>query len=108
LVQYNFERLFFNKGKAMSDLKQFTENVIAKFAEEITDKVFLMIEGDRDLMKEYLDLVDKNSLMQVNTEIGKVVKSKFCLDNKGRSKDAPQSKLIQSYEKHKPGPCCTK
>lgn len=62
----------------MSDVKQFTDKVIAKFAEEITDQVFLMIENDKDLMKEYLDLVDKNSLIQLSTEIGKAVKSKFC------------------------------
>ena len=62
----------------MSNVKQFTEKVIAKFAEEITDRVFLMIESNNDLLKEYLDLVDKNSLIQVSTEIGNAVKSKFC------------------------------
>lgn len=87
----------------MADVKQFTDEVLDQFAKSITDRVFLMVQKDKKLMKDYLDLVDEKSLNTVNTELGKAVKNKFSLKNFEPScrEDNPESILIQSYEQHK-------
>ena len=83
----------------MEDLNKFKQDVISQFTEELTDKVFLMIQNDKGLMKRYLDQVAAGtSLGYVNSVIAKEVKSRFNLENiKVRNKD-PKSTLIQSHE----------
>ena len=82
----------------MSEVAAFAEKVIKQFAERITDEVFLSIENDPKLMREYLLLVDGNSLKAVNTTIGKKVKEKFKLDSSSVKQKQPKSKLILSHE----------
>jgi len=84
--------------KHMRELKEFKENVLAKFTEHITDSVFLMIQNDRKLMSEYLRLVDNGSLKNINSEIAKEIKKRYNLANQNNINYKPKSFLINSYE----------
>ena len=76
----------------------FADKVLAKFAKSITDKVFLEIENDRELMQEYLKLVEQEGLQPVNSQIGRKVKARFALDNDQVRQESPQSKLIKTHQ----------
>ncbi len=81
------------------ELKEFKEKVVEKFCATITDKVFLMIQNDRELMRDYLDIISQNnSVANVNGQIAKEIKNQFKLKNKGLRNNNPESFLIQSYE----------
>ncbi len=77
---------------------QFTEKVLEKFTASITDAVFLMIEKDRELLHEYLLLLENNNLAYLNSSIAKAVKAKYNLENMDLKNRVPESKLIQSHE----------
>ena len=86
----------------MNDLNDFKEKVIDLFSEKLTDKVFLMIQNDRELMREYLSIIEKrNSLAFVNSEIAKEVKKRFDLKNLNQRNEEPESLLIQAHEMFK-------
>ena len=86
----------------MNDLNDFKEKVIDLFSEKLTDKVFLMIQNDRELMREYLSIIEKrNSLAFVNSEISKEVKKRFDLKNLNQRNEEPESLLIQAHEMFK-------
>ena len=87
------------KGETMpvNQINTFAEKVIEKFSKEITDQVFLMIENDKDLNKEYLRLVSDTKLDTVNQTIGKIVKKAYHLKNTPTRKREPKSKLIKSH-----------
>lgn len=83
----------------MKQLDDFKKKVVDDFTIQLTDKVFLMIQNDRDLMKEYLSIVEKsNSLSYVNSEIAKEIKKRYNLDNLGERNEVPKSLLIQGHE----------
>ena len=82
----------------MSDITKFSQKALRKFCRSITDQVFLSIQEDRGLMKEYLRLVEKNGLDKVNQGIGKNVKDHFKLTNKKERIKNPKSLLIQSHQ----------
>ena len=64
----------------MSELDNFKDKVINIFSEQLTDKVFLMIQNNRELMREYLAVIEKSkSLAYVNSEIAKEVKKRYKL-----------------------------
>ena len=82
----------------------FIEKVLAKFADNITDRVFLMVQGDKELMNEYQKLFDKKNasgvdLDTLNSHLGKAIKVRFNLDNIGLC-DTPESTLLRTYERH--------
>lgn len=84
------------------ELKEFKEIVVEKFCATITDKVFLMIQNDRELMRDYLDIISKNnSVANVNGQIAKEIKKRFNLENKDLRNNNPESFLIQSHEEFK-------
>jgi len=61
-------------------VKNYIGRVLNKFAGQITDRVFLMIQSDRELMQEYLNLVASGTNSDtLNRELGKQVKAKFNL-----------------------------
>lgn len=83
----------------MKQLDDFKKKVVDSFTTQLTDKVFLMIQNDRDLMKEYLSIIEKsNSLSYINSEIAKEIKKRYNLDNLGEKNESPKSFLIQGYE----------
>lgn len=79
------------------EIKDFAEKAIEKLTVDITDRLFLLIQNDKELMQDYLNLLENNKRHFVNSEIAKVVKSTFNLQNIGESK-APKSTLIKTFE----------
>jgi hypothetical protein len=65
----------------------------------ITNEVFLIIQNDRELMYEYLRLVESKGLDTVNQSIGKEVKKQYGLTNIDDREDNPSCTLIQSHQK---------
>ena len=66
--------------------------------DKITDKVFLLIQNNDELMYEYLKSVEDIGLDKTNQVIGKTVKSRYNLENEDREYN-PKSTLIQSHTK---------
>lgn len=61
--------------------------------EDITDLVFLEIEKDEELLDEYNDLVKAKDRHTINTQIGKIIKDYWNLNNLGRCHN-PESRGI--------------
>lgn len=80
------------------EINDLASKAIAKMNMKITDEIFLIIQEDRELMRDYLILVQEKDLCQVNKGIGKAVKSSYRLANCGRA-DNPRSTLIKSYQR---------
>lgn len=68
--------------------------------DRITDEIFLIIQHDGNLMREYLRAVENIGLDKVNQTIGKMVKESYRLENSNRD-FKPKSTLIKSFQKHK-------
>jgi len=80
-------------------INQFLENKVI-ITEDITDRVFLMIEKNPRLYREYQHLIkNETSKRGLNARLGKRIREHFCLRNVGRHHN-PESKLIKSYERH--------
>ena len=80
--------------------KKFTEKVMDRFTKEITDQVFLFIQNDKELLREYLHLLNETKLNSVNSNIAKAIKKRYNLTNL-ESKGEPKSLLILDYEEFK-------
>ena len=78
----------------------YAEKVVRDFMRNITDHVFLNIQNNEELMREYQKRVNENSLQAVNTAIGKKVKDVFELENDVQC-TTPKSWLIQGFTLHK-------
>lgn len=80
-------------------LMRFAEGV-GSVTEDITDRVFLMIQGNPQLRREYDDLIAAGTSKHgLNAQLGKRIREHFCLQNVGRCRN-PKSCLIESYERH--------
>jgi hypothetical protein len=79
------------------NVNQFTKKAIDKFTIDITDKIFLLIQNDQELMQDYLNLLSDNKRNVINSSIAKAIKDKFNLDNIGESQK-PESTLIKTFE----------
>lgn len=75
------------------------EEAIRRMNKRITNEIFLIIQNDRDLMKEYLRAVQDSGLDVVNQTIGKKVKTSYNLVNVNDREDNPSCTLIQSHQK---------
>jgi hypothetical protein len=78
-------------------IEDFTDKAIKQFTIDITDRLFLSIQNDKELMQDYLNLLAENKRHIVNSEIAKALKNKFNLQNIGESK-TPESTLIKTFE----------
>ena len=76
---------------------EFTTKVLDRFTKEITDQIFLFIQNDKELLRDYLHLLNETHLTSVNSSIAKAVKKRYDLTNLN-SKGAPKSLLILDYE----------
>jgi hypothetical protein len=81
--------------------KKIAEVAIKKMNKKITNEIFLIIQNNRDLMKEYLRAVENSSLDTVNQTIGKEIKKTYGLVNCNNREDNPFCTLIQSHQKFK-------
>lgn len=79
---------------------EFAEKAIEKFTVDITDRLFLFIQNDKELMQDYLNLLGNEERRVVNSGIAKAVKAKFSLQNIGESQ-TPKSTLIKTFEQFK-------
>ena len=80
------------------DLENFIKRVLSQKNRTITDEIFLLIQHDRDLMQNYLRLVENEGLNQVNRQIGKAVKKAYRLNDDEIREDAPHSTLLRSHQ----------
>lgn len=78
---------------------EIAEEAIRRMNKRITNEIFLIIQNDRDLMKEYLRAVQDSGLDVVNQMIGKRVKASYKLINVNDREDNPSCTLIQSHQK---------
>jgi hypothetical protein len=79
--------------------REIAEEAIKRMNKRITNEIFLLIQNDRDLMKEYLRAVESSSLDTVNQTIGKEIKKAYGLVNIADREDNPSCTLIQSHQK---------
>ena len=78
---------------------EIAKEAIRRMNKRITNEIFLTIQNDRGLMKEYLRAVESNGLDSVNQAIGKKVKASYGLVNLDDREDNPSCTLIQSHQK---------
>jgi len=79
------------------DVKIFIEKLLKQYDEMcVTDKVFCFLQSDKELMHEYLILLDKYKRKGVNPVLGKEIKQHFKL-NSFKQNQKPRSVLIQSF-----------
>jgi len=78
------------------EIKKFLEKVITEKNKRITDDFFLFIQNDRELMKEYLYLVEEKGLQNVNQQIALGIEAEYNLISFGENGE-PESKLITTY-----------
>lgn len=81
------------------EAEKFAKKVVEQFCKELTDQLFLYIENDKALMREYLHIVSKEKLEPVNQTLGLQFKKLFKVNNLDVNKN-PKSKLIDSYTEH--------
>lgn len=87
------------KGNCMAKtLNQFCKDAIAKFEENPIDALFCYIQCDKQLMKDYLDVVaESRDLRNVNSGIAKALAVHYGTKSRGDRDYEPNSTLIQSY-----------
>ena len=83
----------------MNKTEKIAEKALLLMIENITDNVFIVIQEDRALMKQYIEQVIADGRDNVNQTIGKYIKNRLNLTNLGRDEE-PSSSLISSFEKH--------
>lgn len=83
----------------MMTSNEIAQEAISRLNKEITNKVFQIIQNNRDLMQAYLRTVEKEGLDTVNRIIGKAVKRQYQLINLDDREDNPSCTLIQSHQK---------
>jgi len=84
------------------NVNEYANHVVDNFINDITDHLFLSIERDDDLMREYMTNVNRFGLDQVNMTIGMKIKERLSLEN-GEENNNPKSRLIKSYTYHNVG-----
>lgn len=77
---------------------EIAKEAISLLNKRITNEIFLIIQNDRTLMKEYLRAIEKDGLDSVNQAIGKAVKDSYNLVNIDEREDNPTCTLIQSHQ----------
>lgn len=91
------------RSKEQMKKEEFHEKVLSKYKKQdgtvtndITDRVFLMIENDAELLKDYQAHVGGKNMKVKNGRIAKAIKAEFNLENDKICKE-PKSSLIKSY-----------
>ncbi len=80
------------------ELNDLSEKVLHRFSQTITDKIFLFLQSDKELMQDYLQTVAKKGLDVTNMHLGKAIKIRFNLENDIQREDNPSSTLIKSHQ----------
>jgi len=78
-------------------MENFCDKLFTAFEKQITDTVFCFIQNDKELMKDYLDLVvAQGNLGYVNSHIAQEIAKRYGLHNT-QIEGIPTSNLIQTY-----------
>lgn len=87
--------------RVASDLKaeQLGKKVLTRFTRQIVDQVFLFIQNDPELLKEYQDVVRESTPNGVNSVLGRMITEAYDLINLNKEK-RPQSRLLKKYTRH--------
>ena len=93
--------------KSKTTVADYINEVLRRFSkgngsitEDITDRVFMMIQHNPQLYQEYNGLIaTETSKRGLNSRLGKRIREHFCLQNIGRCHN-PKSRLIKSYKRH--------
>lgn len=80
-------------------INEYAEQVVNNFITDITDNVFLFIEQNESLRRDYESKVKLYGKNAVNTAIGKKVKKLLALKNTDKNKN-PKGSSIKSYTRH--------
>jgi hypothetical protein len=80
------------------EIKDLVDRVISRKNKRITDEVFLLIQTDREFMRDYLGLVHEKGLDVVNRYIGKMVMQRYGLTRDDGRNESPESVLISSHK----------
>ena len=81
--------------------KEIAAKAISLLNKRITNEIFLIIQNNGDLMKEYLRAVQNHTLDPVNQTIGKAVKRAYHLENLDDRETNPSCTLIDSHTRFK-------
>ncbi len=78
--------------------QEIAKKAVSKMNKKITNEIFLIIQNDRDLMKEYLLAVENedNTLQTVNQTIGMEVKKAYELVGNSIEEN-PSCTLIETH-----------
>jgi hypothetical protein len=79
---------------------EYAEALVKGFIKEITDQLFLYIQHNDSVMRDYMTNVNRYGLDTLNMAIGEKVKTLLNLENDGVN-DKPKSNLIKTYSYHK-------
>lgn len=84
-----------------SDLKaeQLGKKVLTRFTRRIVDQVFLFIQDDPELLREYQQVVRESTPNGVNSVLGRMITEAYDLINLNKEK-RPESRLLKKYTRH--------
>jgi hypothetical protein len=82
-----------------TDTRNFANEVQVEFYRRLTDLLFLCIEKNENLLKQYENLVALYGKDIINQDLGLLFKEMFNVDNLERNFN-PESTLINSYTQH--------
>ena len=84
-----------------SDLKaeQLGKKVLIRFTRRIVDQVFLFIQDDPELLREYQEVVRESTPNGVNSVLGRMITEAYDLINLNKEK-RPESRLLKKYTRH--------
>lgn len=84
-----------------SDLKteQLGKKVLTRFTRRIVDQVFLFIQNDPELLREYQEVVRESTPNGVNSVLGRMITEAYDLINLNKEK-RPESRLLKKYTRH--------
>lgn len=75
------------------------EGAIKILNKRITNEIFLIIQNDKKLMRDYLEAVHEQGHENVNRAIGKQIKKSYNLTDFNEEEKNPSSSLILSHTK---------
>ena len=95
--------LGYKKMNETSELKQFCDDVLKEFKDNITDAVFCYLQSDKELMRRYLALMREygKGKQTLNSQLAQAITREFGLKSTKRIKETPNSVLIESFSELK-------
>ncbi len=75
------------------------KKVLTLFTQRITDEIFLFMQRNPELLKEYQEAVKSSSAHGVNAVIGKMITEAYDLENLNKETN-PDCPLLKKYTRH--------